>query len=90
MTYPEFQKIEKILKKQKINCFIDQNHWETRDGYVLYFHKITHAKKTVELFTKVSVETYDILPNILNAYFKYILVVKPSENFEKFVAVIRI
>ena len=86
MTYSEFHKIEKILKKQKINCFVDPNRWENKDGYVIYFHNITHAKKTVELFTKAGIETYDISPNILNAYFKYVLVVKPSEKLEKFVS----
>jgi len=86
MTYSELLKIERVLKKHKINCFVDPNRWENKDGYVLYFHKITHAKKTVEIFSKDGIETFDITPNILNAYFKYRLVVKPSEKLERFVS----
>jgi hypothetical protein len=85
MNYRDFQKIEKVLKKQKINSFVDPNRWENRDGYVIYFHKMTHAKKTVEYFSKDGIETFDITPNILNAYFKYSLVVKPSEKLEKLI-----
>ena len=86
MIYSELQKIEKVLKKQKINCFVDPNHWENMDGYVLYFHKNTHAKKAVGFFSKEGIETYDIVRNINNAYFKYILVLKSSEKLEKIVA----
>ena len=81
MTYSDFYKLEKVLKKHKISCFVDPNRWENKDGYVLYFHKITHAKKTIEYFTKMAVETFDILPNVLNAYFKYILVIKRNQTF---------
>ena len=81
MTYSELKNIEKILNKRKLNAFVDPNHWENKDGYVLYFHKITHAKKTIEYFTKMAVETFDFLPNVLNAYFKYILVIKRNQTF---------
>lgn len=84
MNYSEIKKFEKILKKQKINCFVDPNRWENRDGYVLYFPKITHAKKAEEVFSKEGIETYDIVRNIHNAYFKYILVLKPNEKLENF------
>ena len=86
MNYSEIKKFESVLKKQKINCFVDPNSWETKDGYNLYFHKITYAKKTIDYFSKEGIETYDILPNTLNAYFKYILEVKPSEKLEKLIA----
>lgn len=81
MTYIEFKNTEKILNKHRINCFVDPNHWETKDGYVLYFHKTTPAKIAKEYFNKINIETYEILPNVLNAYFKYTLVIKRSQTF---------
>ena len=83
MNYSEFYKIEQILKKQKINCFVDPNRWEVKDGYVIFFHKITHAKKSVEYFTKLGIGIGEILPNVLNAYFKYRLLIFRGEKLEE-------
>ena len=65
---------------------MDPNRWEVKDGYVIFFHKITHAKQSVEYFTKLGIEIGEVLPNVLNEYFKYRLLIFRGEKLEGWLA----
>ncbi|MCX6244666.1 MAG: hypothetical protein NTU98_08175 [Bacteroidetes bacterium] len=94
MTISECKIIEEALKKQKIICFTDPNHWVMGNRYayfqknedVLYFHKSKQAKKAKEFFNKLEIETSEIIPYGLNSSSKYSLVIVMNQKFKDYLS----